>query len=164
MTDLDQAGTAPVADLRLEAPLEIVAASNYLRFGAGSRKATGGDPDLLPVGLCLTDADGASLYTLDGLQLVKTESGPRQVVWASFALHEGFQIGWVWDFFRVLSHVILRQRDVEASGESAGLVAALRGAHSGDSLLLRVDAAGGFVQRHMITETFLAGWAAHPAG
>ena len=164
MTEQDQHAGGSQADLWLEAPLHIVAASNYLRFGAGRRGTMDSDPDLLPVSLSLTGAAGACLYTLDGLHLVKSESGPRQIVWSGIALQEGIQIGWVWDFFRVLSHVILRRRDFEAGGVSRGLVAALGGSQRGDSLWLRVDAAGGFAQQHALTEPFLAGWASHPAG
>ena len=168
MTEQDQRAGGSPADLWLEAPLHIVAASNYLRFGAGRRGTMDSDPDLLPVSLSLTGAAGACLYTLDGLHLVKAEAGPRQVVWSGIALPEGIQIGWVWDFFRVLSHVILRHRTFrrafEEGGASTGLAAALSGLRRGDSLWLRVDAAGGFAQQHALTEPFLAGWKSHPAG
>jgi hypothetical protein len=164
MTNEGQPGSGQAIDLHLEAPLHVVAASDYLRYGAGRRQTMDGDPDLLAVCLSLIGAGGASLYALDGLRLVKAETGPNQIVWAGFFMDEGIQIGWVWDFFRMLSHVILRWRAAEAGPEPGGLKRALRGLHLGDSLDLRVDAAGGFVQPHPITETFLAGWATHRAG
>lgn len=160
MTEQDHAGS----ELLLEGPLDVVSASNYLGFGAGSRGATAGDPDLLPACLSLIDAGGNVLYTLEDLRLVKSEASPRQIVWAGFALHEGYQIGWVWDFFRVLSHVILRQRTLGAGDEPGGLAAALDRVQAGDSLRLAINAAGGFAQSHVITETFLAGWNRHRAG
>lgn len=155
-------------DFKLHAPLPVVEAAHYLRYGRAGARRYGTQPEEavpepgtaepLPVTLSWQDAEGAELLTIPHVPLHQAQVEEDSVVWMGQDLSYGLQLAWVWDFYRMLSFVYMKIRlSPSPTAEQAALKEALLALSADDVLLLRADLpAGGLEQRHVVTPELLA--------
>ncbi len=153
---------------KLHAPLPVVEAAHYLRYGRAGARRYGAQPEEaapepgtaepLPVTLSWQDADGAELLTIPHVPLHQAQVEEDSVVWMGQDRSYGLQLAWVWDFYRMLSFVYMKIRlSPSPTAEQAALKEALLALSADDVLLLRADLpAGGLEQRHVVTPELLA--------
>ncbi len=142
--------------------LRAVATQNYVCFGAGGvpRHGTGervqaGRPATLDASLTLHGADGTVRLGLSALRFTSLRFTSRETVWNGFDPARQLQALWVWDYYRIQSHVALR---VALPSEGGALpdawratLDAVRAAQAGDAIVLDVSSAcGDFEQRHTL--------------
>lgn len=142
--------------------LRAVATQNYVcfgsagvpRYGAGEH-VQAGRPAALTTSLTLHGADGTVRLGLSEFRLTSLRFTPRETVWNGFDPARQLQVLWVWDNYRIQSHIALR---VALPGEG-GLVPdawrttldAVRAAQMGDVIALDVSSAcGDFEQMHSL--------------
>jgi hypothetical protein len=63
------------------------------------------------VELIARDPGGETRLALLDLTLKRQENTARQIVWSGYDAERHLQVVWVWDFYRILSHVALRIAD-----------------------------------------------------
>lgn len=131
--------------------LESVAAANVVCYGRRGvphypvpTPAQGQpDPPVICAELHLTAADGSTRLALLDLDLVRTAHTELRAVWQLYDTARQMQLIWVWDFFRIQSHVVLRvglpapDHTPESDWQSA--LDALRAMLTGDRITLKVQ-------------------------
>jgi hypothetical protein len=153
--------------LQLSAPLRVVAASDYLRYGSGGVRRYGPQEDLetppvdassLVVAMIWETAEGEVPLYLPDIPLRQTESDEHHTLWVGRASIYGLQVAWVWDFYRLLSHLFLRVAfSSPPTPEQDSLLAAVRALCQGDRIRLAVALdSGAFEQAHPVTAAVLA--------
>ncbi|MBN1201946.1 MAG: hypothetical protein JXJ20_08840 [Anaerolineae bacterium] len=98
------------------ATLESVAAQNYVCYSGGpvprypvqSAATPRSDPAVLCVELRLCDAQAQIRLAILDQQLTNRESTAQQSVWIGYNNTRQVQIVWIWDFYRIQSHLALR--------------------------------------------------------
>lgn len=111
-------GAAPETWLVVQATalLQSVATANYACYGRAGvprypRLATSTPPEG-PATLCveafLRDPAGEVTLAFLDLDLVLHQQDKRQVVWSGYDPARHVQVAWAWDFYRILSHAVLR--------------------------------------------------------
>jgi hypothetical protein len=151
--------------LQASALLESVASANYTCYGRVGvptypvERPT--PPDAAPV-LCAEmllrgPDDVVRLACLD-LEFALTRQDDWQVAWSVYVAPRQLQVLWVWDFYRILSHAVLRLRlprkDQHAEVDEAwqGGLDALRAVAPGDVIEFSVRSACGDIhQLHPVT-------------
>lgn len=154
-----QAETGGWLVLQASAVLEAVATANYACYGRGGvprypRPTTppaSEQPPTLCVEALLRDPAGEVKLACLDLDLALHERNERQIVWLGYDAARRLQVAWVWDFYRILSHAVLRVR-VPPRQEMpdptwVGAVEALRAAGPGYKLEFRVRSACGDIQQ-----------------
>lgn len=168
--------------IQTSATLQSVATQNYACFGRGgvphfgtSAKSTASNiaPDTairdtatLCVELIIRAPDSPApggiiqdspirLANLD-ITLTPQEQTAQRVIWSGYDAAQHMQIVWVWDFFRLLSHVVVRVADphTETDPDPAWKIACdgIRASVPGDVVALNVRSACGDIhQTHSLT-------------
>lgn len=142
------------------ATLRTVASQNCACFGVSGVPRYGlgeSGPARQPAALTAALALRAGRETrlaCDTLRLTLLRSTDREMVWTGFDAAQQLQVLWVWDFYRIQSHVALR---VALPGEGVlpdlwrDAVDAMRAAGQGDVIELDVESAcGDFDQAHTL--------------
>jgi hypothetical protein len=146
------------------AVLESVAAANVTCYGrrgvphypVPTPAQQQPDPPVMCAELHLTGADGTTRLALLDLDLIRTAQTDQQAIWQLYDTTRQMQIIWVWDFFRIQSHVVLRvglppaDHTPESAWQSA--LEALRAMQSGDRITLKVQSTCANIhQQHTLT-------------
>ncbi len=143
--------------------LQSVATENYACYGGGGVPRYGftpstqpADPSILTVTLTLCAADGGARLTLTGLELRYLEGTGQQMTWGGFDRARRLQVVWVWDYYRIQSHVVLREllppNEDEIEPEWHTALEALRAVQPGDNVIFDVKSACGDIhQEHVVT-------------
>jgi len=145
--------------LQASAVLQAVAATNYACYGrtgvpryprpAASSAAE--RPATLCVEVFLRDPAGEVRLACLDLDLALHERNDRQIVWLGYDASRHLQVAWVWDFYRILSHAVLRvripPRQEPPDPAWVGAVEALRAAGPGYEVEFRVRSACGDIQQ-----------------
>ena len=154
-----QAETGGWLVLQASAVLDAVATTNYACYGRGGvprypRPATSPASEQAPT-LCvealLRDPAGEVKLACLDLDLALHERNERQIVWLGYDAPRRLQVAWVWDFYRILSHAVLRvpipPRQEMPDPAWVGAVEALRAAGPGYELEFRVRSACGDIRQ-----------------
>lgn len=168
--------------IQASAVLETVAAANYVcyggakvpRYGVANPPPPPQDPAVLCAEIIVRGPAGASPEAPDGaLRLAEldtrfrlVEQSERQVIWVWADPARWFQAYWVWDFFRLLSHIVLRVgypapepgADEATKGAWATLIDAVRSIAPGDTLSVRVQSPCGNIQQAHSIAAAAAEW------
>ena len=161
--------------VQTSAVLEAVATSNYACYGRGGvphypqpRPAPDADAGpTLCIELFVRDAAGAARLALLDLTLTSRETldqqAARQVVtWTGYDAERRIQVVWVWDFYRILSHVMLRAAvppaEVTPGAAWTGAHAAVRAIVPGDALAISVRSACGDIRQRHTLQRPAQGW------
>jgi hypothetical protein len=144
--------------IQTTAVLESVATQNAVCYGAPGPFGTvqpPTDPGQLKPMLTVRDAGSQVRLRCSDLVLKRVEDAPHRMVWSGYDQTQHTQVLWVWDFYRIQSHVALRaalppgEAAVDESWQAA--LDALRAMQPGDSLALDViSACGDIHQRHTL--------------
>jgi hypothetical protein len=149
--------------LQATAILESVAAENYVRYSGDSVPRYGviqpaarpvPDPEVFTLSLALSGARQQTRLACPALPMKLLEGTEERLTWSGTDLDQHLQVVWVWDFFRVQSHVALRVLlpDPESGPAWRAAADALRAAQPGDQIDLDVQAASGTIhQVHTLT-------------
>lgn len=144
--------------------LDSVATTNvvcYGRFGVPHYPVTPAEaqPDK-PATLCtelrIQAPDGSMRLALLDLDLVQTSISDKQTVWSGYHAERRMQVIWVWDFFRILSHVVLRI-GVPREGQTSDALwqttlDVARAMAAGDVIAFKVQSqCGNIHQQHTLT-------------
>jgi len=143
--------------------LEAVATTNYACYGRQGvprypvvqSKPASDDRATLCVEVLLRDPAGEVRLACLDLDLEAQVRNDHLVIWAGYDAGRHLQVAWVWDFYRILSHAVLRVALPADSGppDSAwqGAVEALRAAGPDDTIECRVRSACGDIhQQHRV--------------
>ncbi|NDJ87378.1 MAG: hypothetical protein GYB66_15980 [Chloroflexi bacterium] len=153
----------PARVLQSSAPLDVVGAEEYVRYGPGLQRSLTGPgnrivtPEDVTLRLAISSAAGAHLFSAPAIRLRRTEHIPLQrTAWASYEPGLHTAILWVWDFFRMTSFIQLRVGHPDdtdhAPSENARLLDVIEKLQRGDQLLLHVDGISRpIVQPHIVT-------------
>lgn len=150
--------------VQASALLEAVAATNYAcygsagvpRYGVAQPARQPKDESTLCAELVVRSPQGEIRLAWIDLDLEPVQRSDRQVVWGAYDAARRLQVLWVWDFYRILSHVVLRgglppAPDVTPDPAWQGTLDALRALAPGDQIELKVQSACGNIhQRHTL--------------
>jgi len=142
--------------LGASALLSSVAVQNYVCY---SRPPAGGspeDPATLTLDIAIEDATQQPRWQQVAAQLKSLETTDRQIMWSGYDVVRHLQVIWVWDFYRIQSHVALRvmlppegSEDVNPTWQQA--LDGLRAVTQGDVLRASVrSSCGDIFQVHTI--------------
>jgi hypothetical protein len=144
--------------------LESVSTGNYACYGRGGvprypaprRSGNGQEPDELCVELMVRSADGALRLACLDLTLKNLERTGQRVVWSGYSAPQHMQVIWIWDFYRIQSHVALRvaepPKGVEPDAAWREAVDAVRAIVPGDQITFDVRSACGDIhQAHTVS-------------
>lgn len=144
--------------------LDSVATSNFACFGRGgvphypnhAPDSPPPDPSTLCAELHIQAPDGTTRLALLDLNLDRTEFNDARAVWATFDSGRRTQVIWVWDFYRIQSHAVIRI-GVPPTGQQASdalwqtALDAARAMAVGDVILFKAQSTcGSFQQRHIL--------------
>lgn len=148
------------------AVLETVATENYVCYtrAAPPPRPTvitpvlpGKEPPTLQLVLVLRDTAGAPRFATEEVELKNQRRDRQQAIWNGFIADRCLQVIWVWDFYRIQSHIALRvglpPEGEPAESETAWreTLAALRAVQPGDRLDIDVvSACGDIHQQHTV--------------
>ncbi|MBN1562653.1 MAG: hypothetical protein JXA10_02360 [Anaerolineae bacterium] len=180
--------------IQASAPLQAVATQNYACFGrggvpryAGQRAANAptptpsdpvvGDSASLCVELIIrapentatttqTDEKPAIRFAKLDITLTPHEKSTARVIWSGYDPAQHVQTIWVWDFFRLLSQVVLRVADIppDAKSDAApdpawqNALDGLRAAAVDDVLTVNVRSVCGDIHQHHTLHTPAIRW------
>lgn len=138
------------------AVLSSVAAQNYVCYSRPPGAAATEDAVTLTLDLTVEDARHKPRLQRNAARLKNVEINDRQVVWSGYDVVSRLQVIWVWDFYRILSHVALRvmlppddAEDVNPSWQQT--VGALRAVEPGDVVRVSVrSSCGDILQTHTV--------------
>ena len=165
-------GSTPGRDwlvLRTSAVLESVATQNYVKY-RGCAVPRYPQPSLrdgdylaaLPVDLLLADGEGSPRLLRRGLTLTHRESSLDGVVWRGYQRMYHVQVAWIWDFYRIQSHVMLRtplgHGAYRPEGAWAEVVRALKTAAPGDLLTVDVNCPAGDIHQAHVLDSMAMIW------
>jgi hypothetical protein len=160
--------------IQASALLESVATANYACYGRvgvphypaatltppASRPSQNGTT--LCVELTVRDAQGAIRLACLDLDLKNLEHSARQVAWGGYDQARHLQVLWVWDFFRIQSHVALRAalppKDVTPDATWQGTLDAIRAMVPGDEIRFEVRSACGDIHQSNTVEHKAVDW------
>ncbi len=117
-------------------------------------------PPILCAELHITTTDGTSRLVLLDLDLARTaqpeKTVAKQAIWQVYDTARQMQIIWVWDFFRIQSHIILRvglpAADYTPGTDWQSALDALRATQKGDRITLKVQSTcANIQQQHALT-------------
>ena len=94
--------------LGASAVLSSVAVQNYVCYSRPPAGAPIEEPATLTLDVSLEDGAGAPRWQQVAAQLKSLEVSDRQIMWSGYDVVRRLQVIWVWDFFRIQSHVALR--------------------------------------------------------
>jgi hypothetical protein len=150
--------------IQASALLESVATGNFACYGrtgvprypAVRQPTNGQEPGELCVEMMVRAADGTLRLVCLDLTLNQHEKTDQRVVWSGYNAAQHLQVIWVWDFFRIQSHVALRLAEPpdgvtpEAAWQDA--LDAMRAVVPGDQISFDVRSACGDIhQSHPLT-------------
>jgi len=155
--------------LQASAVLAAVAVTNYVCYGGSSVPRYGEAPvpqpprdpsilcaEIIARGPATESQEGVLRLAELDLRFRQVEQSERQVIWAWNEPARWLQVYWVWDFFRLQSHIALRV-GLPAPGHDpesgwAGTLAAVRAIAPGDTISVRVQSpCGNIHQVHPVT-------------
>lgn len=142
--------------LGASAVLSSVAVQNYVCYSHPPAGAQAGDPATLTLDIALEDAAQQPRWQQIAAQLKSLEASGRQVMWSGYDVVRRLQVIWVWDFYRIQSHVALRV--MLPPDEAEGInptwqqsIDAVRAAQPGDTLRASVQSpCGDIFQAHTV--------------
>ncbi len=144
-----------ILEIKTFASLDTVGTENYIRYGISDPRrflngeARGAIPDIIDVQLELSDSTGTLLYQHDALHLKRVQHVPsQQTVWSGQFIDQKASLTWVWDFYRILSHVVLQVTKDGSSQQADNLLAVCQKLNAGAILTLAV--ADRIMQKHTI--------------
>ena len=150
--------------VQASALLESVATGNYACYGrvgvprypAIRRAGNGQEPGELCVEMMVRAADGTLRLVCLDLTLKQYEKTDQRVIWSGYNAAQHLQVIWVWDFFRIQSHVALRIAEppdgVTPDNAWKDALDAIRAVVSGDQISFDVRSACGDIhQSHALT-------------
>ncbi|WP_119067959.1 hypothetical protein [Aggregatilinea lenta] len=146
--------------VQTSATLRTVASQNCACFGTDGVPRYGPEesgpahgPAALRVALALRAGRDTRLAA-DALRMTLLRSNEKEMVWSGFDADRQLQVLWVWDFYRIQSHVALRVALPDAGllpDTWRAAVDALRAAGPDDEIELEVaSACGDFEQPHTL--------------
>jgi hypothetical protein len=160
--------------IQASALLESVATANYACYGrggvphypAGQPAAPSSRPSpngtTLCVELIVRDAQGAVRLACLDLDLKNLEHSARQIAWSGYDQARHMQVLWVWDFYRILSHVALRAavpaQDETPDATWQGTLDAIRAVTPGDEIRIEVRSACGDIHQSHTVEHKAVDW------
>ncbi len=147
--------------VQASAPLDAVATTNFACYGqAGVPRypyvtlqtpRPSDDPPTLCAELLLRDAQGRPRLALLDLTLRQRQADAKQYIWETFDVQRRLHIVWVWDFFRILSHAVLRVQlppaDTTPPAPWQHTLDAVRALRAGDTLAFNVASACGDIRQ-----------------
>ena len=162
--------------LQASAPLDAVATTNFACYGQAGvprypyvtlqppRPAE--ETPTLCAELLLREAQGRPRLALLDLTLRQRQADAKQYIWETFDAQRRLHIVWVWDFFRILSHAVLRVQlppaETTPADPWAKTLDAVRAMRPGDILAFNVaSACGNIRQNHTLTAPARA-WSSTP--
>ncbi|MCL4238520.1 MAG: hypothetical protein KJ047_09765 [Anaerolineae bacterium] len=171
-------GAAPETWLVVQATalLQSVATANYACYGRAGvprypHPLTSAPPEgraTLCVEALLRDPAGEVALAFLDLDLVLHQQDKRQVVWSGYDPARHVQVAWVWDFYRILSHAVLRgaipPQDDAPDAAWAAAVEALRAAGPDFTIEFRVRSACGDIHQAHRVERPAVAWSPDEAG
>lgn len=142
--------------LGASAVLSSVAVQNYVCYSRPPAGASPEDPATLTLDIAIEDAAQHPRWQQVAAQLKSLETTDRQIMWSGYDVVRRLQVIWVWDFYRIQSHVALRvmlppegSEDVNPTWQQA--LDALRAVQPGDTLRASVrSSCGDIFQAHPI--------------
>lgn len=143
--------------LGASAVLSSVAAQNYTCYSRPPASASAGEPATLTLDIALEDAAQAPRWQQVAAQLKSLDVSDRQVMWSGYDMVRRLQVIWVWDFYRILSHVALRVMLPQEGAEDMNptwrqTIDALRAVQPGDTLRASVESpCGDIFQAHTVS-------------
>lgn len=149
--------------IKSTAVLASVAATNYVCYGGRPVVQLGAvepptDPARLALALALRDSEAQTRLALPHLELKNHETSINQLIWNGYDRERHLQVLWVWDFFRIQSHIALRvalpPEDSAAVDERwQSMIDAVRGLSPGCRIDVEVQSAcGDIMQLHPLSE------------
>jgi hypothetical protein len=156
--------------------LQSVATANYACYGRGGvpryPRPTLSKPPQGPPTLCvealLRDAAGEVTLACLDLDLALQGQDAHQILWSGYDPTRHLQVIWAWDFFRILSHALLRSRvpppDGTADPAWAVAVEALRAVKPGFTVEFHVRSACGDIHQAHRVEHPAATWSPDKTG
>ncbi len=156
--------------------LQSVATANYACYGRGGvpryprpalSKPPAGPPTLCVEAL-LRDPEGeVGLACLD-LDLALQGQDARQLLWSGYDATHHLQVVWAWDFFRILSHALLRSRVPPPDGAPepawTSAIEALRAVKPGFTVEFHVRSACGDIHQAHHVERPAVTWSPDKVG
>lgn len=142
--------------LGASAVLSSVAVQNYVCYSRPPAGAPPEDPATLTLDLAIEDAAQRPRWQQVAAQLKSIDSSDRQIMWSGYDVVRRLQVIWVWDFFRIQSHVALRVMLPPEGAEGMNptwqqALDGLRAVQPGDVLRVSVrSSCGDIVQAHPI--------------
>jgi hypothetical protein len=145
------------------AVLASVAATNYVCYGRAGvpyysrqrEQATTPDTTSIDVALRLLDANQQSRLAWAGMRLTMARTTVNDTLWSTYDASRRLQTLWIWDFYRIQSHIALRVK-LPTEGETPDdpwrtTLEALRAALPGDMIEIDVfSACGDLHQKHTL--------------
>lgn len=143
--------------LGASAVLSSVAVQNYVCYSRPPAGAPAEEPATLTLDLALEDAAQQARWQQIAAQLKSLEVTERQVMWSGYDVVRRLQVIWVWDFYRIQSHVALRvmlppegSEDVNPTWQQT--IDAVRAVQPGDTLRASVQSScGDIFQAHIVS-------------
>lgn len=156
--------------------LQSVATANYACYGragvprypypAASKPPEG--PATLCVEALLRDQAGEVTLACLDLDLVLHQQDARQAVWSGYDAARHVQVVWAWDFYRILSHAVLRGAILPKDGAPDpawdAAVEALRAVKPGFTVEFHVRSACGDIHQAHRVERPAASWSPDKVG
>ncbi len=179
-SDVQNENETPAAPVRPQrwlvaqasALLETVAATNVACYGSGGVPRYGvdapprqpKDASTLCAELMLRSPQGETRLAWIDLDLEPVQHSDRQVVWGAYDSARRLQVLWVWDFYRILSHIVLRGGLPPTPDETLDpawqtTLDALRAAAPGDQVEIKVQSACGNIHQQHTLDRPAAEWA-----
>jgi hypothetical protein len=156
--------------IQASALLESVATANYTCYGrtgvphypAAAPPKPSQDGTTLCVELTVSDAEGTVRLACLDMDLKNLEHSARQVAWSGYDPARHLQVLWVWDFFRIQSHVALRAavppKSEVLDATWQGTLDAMRAVTPGDQIRFDVRSACGDIHQVHTVEHKAAEW------
>jgi hypothetical protein len=116
------------------------------------------DPARLSLALALRDSEAKMRLVIPHVELKNHETSVHQSIWNGYDRARHLQVLWVWDFFRLQSHVALRVALPPEDGPAVSdhwleMIDAMRGLQPGCRIDLEVQSAcGDIMQLHVVSD------------
>ncbi|MBN1680314.1 MAG: hypothetical protein JW966_08470 [Anaerolineae bacterium] len=168
--------------IQASAVLSSVATQNYVRFGCdgvltyplpGPAVVSPSDPERIEAVLIFRAAEARSLITgtetelvIPAIELKTLDCDEHQTTWGGYDRVRHLQVLWVWDFYRIQSHLALRMAKPPQTSapevawqQAFDMFCALQ---PGDQLVFDVDAATGQIHQVHTLEAAAAAYTPQP--
>jgi hypothetical protein len=152
--------------IQASATLQTVATRNYACYGRGgvprypvpddTPDAPSPDPAALCVEMIVRAPDESTRLANLDVTLSPQEQSAQRVIWTGYDPAQHLQTIWVWDFYRLLSHIVLRvaapPSDAEPDSGWQTVLDGIRAMRANDVIALDVRSACGDIhQQHTVT-------------